>query len=202
MNSNQDTPDPPQGYKEPISLQSNSWGRGAWIVGMFIVSILIYTPSIRHTLLTEPIAILNVITVNALEIIVAGVSIAVLCVVPHEYSHNIVAKSMGYPANVKWNALLNNSEPFNYIPDIWIDTNEYNIILLSPLFLINFIGALLVIMEISPLVSYFATAILIINTLMSSDDIRMVLIDFFKQNPAKVKQKIEDGSLVVYRASK
>lgn len=202
MTSNQESQNPPNGYKEPISYQSSPWVRGAWVVGLFTISLFIYTPTIRYTLLTDPIAVLDMILVNSLEIIIVGGAISILNVIPHEYFHNIVARSLGYPAVIKWNARLNHREPFNFIPDFWIDTREYNIILLSPLVLINSIAASLVIMEISPLVNYIATAVLLINTATSSDDVRMVLTDSLKSDSAKIKQQIEDGSLVAYRSSK
>ncbi|QGN05864.1 DUF3267 domain-containing protein [Halorhabdus sp. CBA1104] len=202
MTSNTDVPSPPKGHEQPVAYQTSLWKRAILVICFFSISVVIYSPPIRNILLADQITLLKAVVSNPLEVILGGSVMAVLTVIPHEYSHKFVASSLGYPAQVNWKPLQKLNEPYNFIPGNWIDAKEYNIILLSPLLIVNVIASALVIAEIAPLVNYIATAMLVFNTAMSSDDIWMVLTDIANSDSAKIAHQIEDGSLVVYRSSR
>ncbi|MFC4543057.1 metalloprotease family protein [Halosolutus amylolyticus] len=200
-------PEAPKGNTEPEALPQNHLSRVVWMLSLIVASLLVYTPGIRQSMLASPVSTMSGFTTFAtsnrflyIGAIIAVVPVAFINLVIHEEVHKVASRMAGYRSEVKLKPICHGREPYNYIPDEWINKGEYQLILLAPLFVINLFAASLVIMDISPTAATLGKAFLVVNTATSGDDIQMFLRGITYDMSTIYQHRIEKHSLVVYRS--
>lgn len=200
-------PKPPDGYTEAEDVPRTLLSLAVWMLSLTGVSLLVYTPGIRQSLIGGPLSagLAFAITASTHPFLYSGAIVAVVLLglfnsILHEEVHKVASRMVGYHSEVKLKPILHARNPYNYIPDEWVDKGEYHLILLAPLFVINLFAALLVIADVSPTVGTLGKAFLVVNTAASGDDIRMFLRGLASDESTKYHHGINNHSLDVYKA--
>ena len=200
-------PESPDGYTNSTALSRSPLTRVGWSLSLVVVSFLIYTPGIRQSMFVRPASTISEFgtfaTVNPflyLGMIIALFSILFINLALHEMTHKLASNMVGYHSEVRLRPIRHGREPYNYIPDEWIDKGEYQLISIAPLFVINLFAASLLIMDISPIVGVFGKSVLVANTATSADDIRTFLRGLTHDVSTIYHHRIEGHSLVVYQS--
>lgn len=201
------SPAAPEGYTEPEVVPRRLLSLAVWMLSLTGISLLVYTPGIRQSLIAGPLStgLGFAITASTHPILYGGAIVAVVLLglinsVIHEEVHKVTSRMAGYHSEVKLKPILHARNPYNYIPDEWVDKGEYHLILLAPLFVINLFAALLVIADVSPTVGTIGKAFLVVNTATSGDDIRMFIKGLTSDASTKYHHEIDNHTLNVYRS--
>jgi hypothetical protein len=97
----------------------------------------------------------------------------------------------------KWYWLKN---PFIYVPDKWIKGGHYTLSLIAPLVIVNSIVATLVIADLSHIFNQLGTAILVINTVSASNDMKEFFWGQLQPTRLKVFYVARGGTLDVFKS--
>lgn len=200
-------PEAPDSYTKPVALSRSPLSRVGWSLSLVVFSFLIYTPGIRQSMFVSPASTISGFATfaTANRFLYLGVIISLFLIlstnlVLHEMTHKVASNMVGYHSEVKLKPILHRREPYNYIPDEWVDRGEYQLISIAPLFVINLFAASLIIIDISPSVAMLGKSFLVANTATSADDIRTFFRGLTDDVSTRYHHTIESHSLVVYKS--